>query len=714
MNEINFLDLSLEEAIAILPPSEIKAKKITVNKCKLLTKELNIRNVKDLIYHFPYRFYDKREFKKINEVSRFFNQFILLTGVFKKFYEENLGKKKVLKGVFADATGSIEITWFNHYDWVKDKIQTDIQYVLFGRVSYYKNYYIAHPEIKTLEKFLESEEYKNLHPIYSTTERLAKAGLNSDGIMNFIKIVLPKAIETIKEPYPENLLKRANLITIQEALQNIHFPKTEKDQEKAIYRMKFSEAFDLQLFYAYQNSVKDKQETPYKFTKVGNFFNEFYKKNLPFELTKAQKKVIREIWDDLRSGRQMNRLLQGDVGSGKTIVALMSMLLAIDNGYQACLMAPTELLAQQHFKTISSLLKGLPIEVDLLIGSTTAKKRKYLLNDLLDGKINILIGTHALIEEVVQFKNLGLVIIDEQHRFGVIQRAKLHLKSDYPPHVIVMTATPIPRTLTLTVYGDLRVSIIDELPPNRKPVKTTYIPSALRYQAWDLMRKEIKKGHQAYVVYPLIDENEKINLIALSEGYEAIITEFPPPKYSVAMIHGRMNSQERDEIMYNFSKGKIDILVATTVIEVGVDVPNASIMIIENAERFGLAQLHQLRGRVGRSSEQAYCILIGGENISENAVHRLRVMVETTDGFKIAEEDYRLRGPGEIEGVRQSGERFFNIVDPINDQNLIEYTNKFAKEIIKNDPLLEKPENKLLYYIIEQFKIQGLSLSNVG
>ncbi|HHW59320.1 MAG: ATP-dependent DNA helicase RecG [Bacteroidales bacterium] len=714
MNEINFLDLPLEVAITQLPQAEVKAKKITINKCKLLKKELEITTIRDLINHFPYRFYDKREFKKIKEASHYFNQYILLTGYFKEFYEENLGKRRVMKGIFADASGIIEITWFNHYGWVKEKIKTNIQYVLFGRVSYYKNYYIAHPEIKTLEKFLQSEEYKHLYPIYSTTERLAKAGLNSDGIMSFIKIVLPQAMKYIKEPYPNELLKDAKLVSITEAYQNIHFPKTEKDYEKALYRMKFSEAFDLQIFYAYQNVVRDKQQTPYRFTKVGKLFNEFYNKHLPFELTKAQKKVIREIWEDLRSGRQMNRLLQGDVGSGKTIVALMSILLAIDNGYQACLMAPTELLAQQHFKTISKLLKGLPVEVDLLVGSTPQKKRNYLLKDLLEGKINILIGTHALIEEVVQFKNLGLVIIDEQHRFGVIQRAKLHLKSDYPPHVLVMTATPIPRTLTLTVYGDLRVSVIDELPPNRKPVKTIYLPSTLRYQAWDLMRNEIKKGHQAYVVYPLIDESKKMNLIALTEGYDAIIAEFPPPQYSIAMIHGRMSSQERDEIMYHFSKGKIDILVATTVIEVGVDVPNASLMIIENAERFGLAQLHQMRGRVGRSSEQAYCILIGGENISENAIHRLKIMVETTDGFKIAEEDYRLRGPGEIEGVRQSGQRFFNIIDPINDQHLIEYSNKFAQELICKDPLLEKTEYKSLHSIIERYKLENISLSSIG
>ncbi|MFH0864802.1 MAG: ATP-dependent DNA helicase RecG [Bacteroidota bacterium] len=662
-------------------------------RAEMLKKELGVFAFGDLVQYYPFRYIDRSRFFKVNEISGDM-PYVQLKGFIDHINFVGGGKKIIrMTARFRDETGSLELIWFNGFKWLKDKYKPNIEYTVFGKPTIFSGKYnIAHPEIEDPAE-QDAPISFNLQAFYNSSEKLKSKGLDSRGISKLMKALLPQLKGMLSETLSQQLIQALKLIPHEESLFQIHFPESREMLQKAQLRLKFEELFFVQLRLIKLKLLRAEKFSGNKFSTVGDYFNEFYKNHLPFPLTNAQKKVIKEIRNDIGSGKQMNRLLQGDVGSGKTIVALMCMLIALDNGYQACIMAPTEILAMQHLTSISKLLEKTDISVKLLTGSTKSAQRKKILQELESGDLKILIGTHALLEENVKFLNLGFVVIDEQHRFGVAQRARMWLKNDIPPHVLVMTATPIPRTLAMTLYGDLDVSVIDELPPGRKPVKTVHFRESDRLRVFGFMKNQIKEGRQIYVVYPLIYESESLDLKHLMEGYDVIVREFPLPQYAVSIMHGQMKTPDKEYEMQRFIKGETNIMVATTVIEVGVDIPNASVMVIENAERFGLPQLHQLRGRVGRGADQSYCILMTGDKVTSDGRKRIETMLRTTDGFEIAESDLRLRGPGDIEGTQQSGILDLKIADIVKDEKLLHYARKTAIEILDKDPSLSNPEN---------------------
>jgi ATP-dependent DNA helicase RecG len=672
---------------------------------EILKKELGIfRNV-DLLQHFPFRYVDRSKFYAIKEVNDD-TAWIQIKG--RLINLSTIGQKPSVRLVatLRDETGTIELVWFKGIKWLSDSLKPGLEYVVFGKPSEFNGKFnFVHPEMDPVGAQTETVNI-NLQPFYSSTEKCKLRGLDSKGIRKIQKTLLELLPETVPETLPEKIIIALKMLPLREAFTQIHFPTNNDSLKKAQFRLKFEEFFYIQLQLLKLKLIKTEKYKGKSVTKIGENFNFFFKNKLPFELTKAQKKVLKEIRLDMGSGKQMNRLLQGDVGSGKTLVALMSMIMVLDNRYQACLMAPTEILAQQHFKTLSEFLEGTGMTIALLTGSTKKKAREIMLADLLSGELNFIVGTHALIETRVQFNNLGLVVIDEQHRFGVEQRAKLWSKDNFLPHVLVMTATPIPRTLAMTLYGDLDVSVIDELPPGRKPIRTEHRFESSRLRVTGFIKEQIAKGRQIYVVYPLIEESEKLDLMNLNSGYEALCREFPIPKYRVSVVHGKMKSNEKDDEMQRFAAGRTHIMVATTVIEVGVNIPNASVMIIESAERFGLSQLHQLRGRVGRGAEQSFCILMTGYKLSAEARLRMETMVRTNDGFEIAEVDLRLRGPGNIAGTQQSGVVDLKIADLAKDGAILDLARKAAIELLNSDPDLIKPENSSTGHMLRN-KLSG-------
>lgn len=660
-------------------------------RAELLAKELGIHSYYDLLYYFPFRYIDKTQIHKISEISGEMPS-IQLKGKFITFAQQGEGARKRLHALFGDGSGTIETVWFNSVKRIKDSLIIGKEYIIFGKPTLFNNRYsISHPEI---EESKPNTEPKGLRGIYTLTETMRNRSISSRTIQQLEENLL-SSIKKIDETLPKHILDRYKLMGLHEALINIHMPHSIHDLQRAQLRLKFEELFFLQLNILRFAKSRNSKIIGFNFTKIGDYFNNFYNNVLPFPLTNAQKRVIKEIRKDMGNGRQMNRLLQGDVGSGKTLVAIMSMLIALDNGYQACIIAPTEILATQHYATISEMLSKIGINVKLLTGSTKKSERDTIHAELINGKLNILVGTHAVLEDSVNFHNLGMVVIDEQHRFGVAQRAKMWQKNTTPPHILVMTATPIPRTLAMTVYGDLDVSVIDELPPGRKPVTTVLRFDNQRQAVYRFIGDQLKLGRQIYIVYPLIQENEKLDLKNLEEGYEIIRETFP--SYKVCFVHGKMRPAEKDYQMQQFISHKADILVATTVIEVGVNVPNASVMVIENAERFGLAQLHQLRGRVGRGADQSYCILMSHQKLSKDTRHRLHVMTETNDGFIVAEEDMKLRGPGDMEGTQQSGIAFnLKITNLAHDGQIVQIARDAALEILDKDSTLQLPENQMM------------------
>ncbi len=665
-------------------------------KAELLAKEFDIRTYGDLLYHFPFRYVDKSRIYKISEVNND-STYFLLKGKVSNMKAVGDKRTKYISFLLTDDSGSIELLWFRGLQWVKKRFVPGKEYLVFGKPSVFKNRFnLVHPEVEDVTSETQIVAGNRLEGIYHTTEKLKNAGLGSRGFSKLMRTLLKITASKIEENLPEYLREKYQLISHTDALVNIHFPKNTAIIGKAVQRLKFEELLFVQLELLLQKKILKEKIAGHVFEKVGHFFNTFYKEYLPFELTGAQKRVIREIRADLKSGKQMNRLLQGDVGSGKTLVALMSMLIAIDNGYQTAFMAPTEILATQHYNTLKKFLGDMDLRVELLTGSTKKAKRREIHDALQNHQLPILVGTHALIEDTVQFSNLGLVVIDEQHRFGVAQRAKLWKKNKIPPHMLVMTATPIPRTLAMTLYGNLDVSVIDEMPPGRKPVKTLHFFESKRLRVLGFIREQIKKGRQVYVVYPLIKESENFDLKNLMDGYENMLRDFPEPEYHVSVVHGQMKPEDKEFEMKRFVRGETHIMVSTTVIEVGVDVPNASVMVIENAERFGLSQLHQLRGRVGRGADQSWCILMSGNKLSNEGRKRLEIMVKTSDGFEIAEADLKLRGPGDIQGTRQSGMLDFRIANLAKDGDLIARTRQIATAVLQDDPGLQKEENRLL------------------
>ena len=665
----------------------------------VLKSELDIHTFWDLLNHFPFRYVDRSSYSKVGNLMDFEGA-VQLKGRISGLTTAGHGRRKRYKALFTDDSGQIELVWFKGGAWLEKSIKPNALYRVYGKPQRYgNNWNIVHPEITD---FSLVQHEKGLQPIYRTTEKLTAKGLHSKGIEKLTQKLIEDVNGKIQEILPRGVVENYKLFSRNQSYCQLHVPRSTKDIEKATFRLKLEELLFLQLEMLIRKHKNKSTIAGFTFLEVGKYFNTFYKEHIPFELTNAQKRVVKEIRMDMKSGEQMNRLLQGDVGSGKTLVALLCMLLAIDNGFQSTLMAPTEILARQHFKSISELLTPLGLEVALLTGSSKSKERRTLHEKLSNGEIAIIIGTHALIEPVVKFNNLGLVIIDEQHRFGVAQRAKLMKKNKIPPHVLVMTATPIPRTLAMTFYGDLDVSVIDELPPGRKPIKTVHYFESARLKVFDFMKKEIAIGRQVYIVYPLIEESETLDYKNLMEGYEAITRSFPRPAYQVSIVHGRMKPENKAFEMEQFEKGNTHIMVATTVIEVGVNVPNASVMIIESAEKFGLSQLHQLRGRVGRGAEKSYCILMSGEKISKEARKRLQTMTLTNDGFKIAETDMEIRGPGDIMGTQQSGLINFNLVDLSKDGRLVNFSRGLAQEILREDPNLEKNEYFLLRKELER------------
>ncbi len=668
------------------------------NKASLLNKELEVFTFEDLLHYYPYKYIDKSKFYKINEISSS-QAYIQLRGKIIRFETAGAKYKQRFIAHFADETGNIELVWFKGINWIKKYLQTNVEYIVFGKPSVFnRKINIIHPEI---EEAIKENKHINasLQGHYHTSEKMKNSFLTSRAIQKLMQSLIQNTQANIKETLPGYLITKYNLLPFKEAIVNIHFPKDIKTLEKARFRLKLEELLYIQLNILQQKTYRHKTIAGFVFSKIGKYFNSFYNNNLPFELTNAQKKVIKEIRKDLGSGKQMNRLLQGDVGSGKTLVALMTMLIAKDNNFQSCLMAPTEVLANQHLKSITKFLENTGVEIALLTGHTRKKQREEIHKRILNSEIDILIGTHALLEDIVQFKNLGLVIIDEQHRFGVEQRARLWKKNDKPPHILVMTATPIPRTLAMTVYGDLDTSIIDELPPGRKAVKTIHFFDSGRLKMFGLLKNEIAKGRQVYIVYPLIKESEKMDYKDLEDGYESIVREFPIPDYQVSIVHGKMKKEAKDIEMNRFVKGETQIMVATTVIEVGVDIPNASVMVIESAERFGLSQLHQLRGRVGRGADQSYCILMSSYKLSNEGRKRLETIVQSNDGFEIAEADLKLRGPGLIDGTQQSGVAFnLKIANLAKDGNILQYARDIATQILKEDPELILDKNRTISY----------------
>lgn len=661
-------------------------------RAELLNKELSIFTYQDMLDHFPFRYVDKSKVHKVNQICSDAVYYQLVGTVSNM---QSFGSPRVTRitATFTDETGSVELVWFQGLKWIRSRFRPGMKYLIFGKANFFNNRYsFVHPEVDDYNPN-DLVVGESLQGVYYTTQKLSNIGLGSRQIANIIKTLLPQVVDIIPEVLPQSLVIKDNLMSRKEAYYKIHLPSSDQDVEKATSRLKYDEHFFFQLRMLLHKKDRQINTMSVVFDKVGDYFNTFYKEHLPFPLTGAQKRVIKEIRADLKTGHQMNRLLQGDVGSGKTIVALMIMLLALDNGYQAALMAPTEILATQHYESVTDQLKGMNINVALLTGSTKTAERRNILEQLADGSVNIIIGTHALIEDKVVFKNLGLCIVDEQHRFGVAQRARFWEKTSMPPHTLVMTATPIPRTLAMTQYGDLDVSKIDELPPGRKPVKTIHLYQESRLAIISFMKRQIAEGRQIYVVYPLIKESEKMDLINLKEGYEALLRDFPEPEYRICVVHGQMKADDKDFEMQRFVKHQAHIMVATTVIEVGVNVPNASVMIIENADRFGLSQLHQLRGRVGRGSDQSYCILVTDHKLTGEGKKRMATMVSTNDGFEIAEADLLLRGPGETQGTRQSGQVEMKLGDLTKDEPLIRHTRRMVSLLLESDPLLSKPEH---------------------
>ncbi len=664
-------------------------------KAELLQKEFAIFTFNDLLYYFPYRHIDRSKMYQISQIDDTI-QYIQLKGTISNVKTIGTGAGARLTATLSDGTGTLELLWFQGQRWIREGLLAGKPYIVFGKLSEFnRTFSMVHPSLEDPAQVNE-KLYMKMMPLYNASEKAKKRGLDARAIMMYTNTLLTDSRFDIGENLPDYLIKKYQLMSRKQAMIQIHFPTSFAQLSEATKRLKFEELFFNQLRIL---RYKLKRHTVYngiKISKIGDVFNNFYNNNLPFELTNAQKRVLKEIRVDMGSGKQMNRLIQGDVGSGKTVVALMSMLMAIDNGYQAAMMAPTEILANQHYATIKSLLSGMNIRVALLTGSVTKKNRKPIFEDLKNGEIQILIGTHALIEDTVEFNKLGIAIIDEQHKFGVEQRSKLWTKNEHPPHILVMTATPIPRTLAMTLYGDLDTSLIDELPAGRKPISTIHKYDNNRLEVYGFIRNEIAKGRQIYIVYPLIEESEKLDYKNLAEGYESICREFPLPKYAVSMVHGKMKPAEKDFEMARFVRGETSIMVATTVIEVGVNVANASVMVIESAQKFGLSQLHQLRGRVGRGADQSYCILMTDFKISQDGKLRMKTMVETNDGFKISEVDLQLRGPGDMEGTMQSGVLDLRIASITEDRELLETVRKEAQQILENDNELHKPEHVLL------------------
>lgn len=681
-------------------------------RSQILNEDLGIHTLRDLLYNFPYKYIDRSIIHKVANLQEGM-PYVLLKGQVVSKNIEGADRHKRLVALFGDGTGYVELVWFNSIKSVDAKLAYNKTYLLLGKPnSFNGRINIPHPELEDASE--AQQEPLTMQPHYHTSERMKRQFLSS----HWMGEIVDRAFEMLgnvplEETLPQYLINKLNLVGLDEALHTIHHPQSSYHLPQTQRRLKFEELFYLQLDILRYSLNRKQEYQGFVFPKVGEMFMQFYSNQLPFELTNAQKRVVREIRNDMRSGNQMNRLLQGDVGSGKTMVALLCCLLAIDNGFQACIMAPTEILAEQHFESLTQYLKKMPIRVELLTGSVKGKKRNTALQGIHDGSVNILVGTHALIEPTVQFLNLGLVVIDEQHRFGVKQRAKLWGKNIRPPHILVMTATPIPRTLAMTVYGDLDVSIIDELPPGRKPIQTVCYRQFDREKLLLGIRYQLELGRQIYVVYPLIKENEKLDLHDAQNGLNRLIEEFP--EYHVGMVHGKMKSKDKEEVMSRFKKGELQILVSTTVIEVGVNVPNASVMVIENAERFGLAQLHQLRGRVGRGAEQSYCILMTKDKLSDVSQQRMRVMVESTDGFVIAEEDMRLRGPGDLDGTAQSGMPFdLKIASLTKDQELLEQAREEASEILKADPSYNLPQNEVIWKQLKQLKQTRVNYSAIS
>ena len=662
----------------------------------LLRKELGIHKYIDLLNLFPNRYIDRTRYYKINELQNS-NSEVQIIGkiIHLKTIEQGKGKSRLV-ATFIDDTGQMELVWFQGQKWIRDSLKINIPYVIFGKVTQFgATYNMAHPEMEFLEEHKASLR-SAMQPVYPSTEKLANKGISNKIITKMMQQLFVETQALFSENLPDYLLEELKLLPKNGALFNIHFPKSQDLLAKAQFRLKFEELFFIQLQLITKNLIRKHKIKGVAFEKVGENFNNFYTNHLPFELTTAQKRVLKEIRNDLGSNAQMNRLLQGDVGSGKTIVALMCMLLAKDNGFQSCLMAPTEILANQHFNGIAELAQKLNITIKLLTGSTKTAERKVIHEALENGTLDILIGTHALLEDKVCFKNLGLAVIDEQHRFGVEQRSKLWRKAQIPPHVLVMTATPIPRTLAMSLYGDLDISVIDELPPGRKPIQTVHRFDANRLKVWKFLKEEIAKGRQIYIVYPLIQESEKMDYKDLMDGYESISRDFPLPHYSISIVHGKMKPADKEEEMRRFAAGKSNIMVATTVIEVGVNIPNASVMVIESAERFGLSQLHQLRGRVGRGAEQSYCILMSSHKLSNDCKIRMETMVRTNDGFEISEVDLKLRGPGDIMGKQQSGVLNLQIADLVKDKDILQLARHHALKLLKEDAPMEQPKHAKL------------------
>jgi ATP-dependent DNA helicase RecG len=683
-------------------------------RAEVLKSELGIFNIQDLLYHFPYKYIDKSKTHLIKEISAT-SAHIQLKGKITGFRTEGSKYRKRLSAKFSDGTGEIELVWFQGASWIMKNYNVGGEYTVFGKPSIYnRRLSIAHPEVEPVSNANQNEK-SAFEPQYNTTEKMKSNYLNSKALNGLIKRAVNNEYFEVEDILPDYIIKKYKLLPLKKALKIIHFPDNTNELKNAEYRLKFDELFYIQLSILRLKTGRELKIHGFRFEKVGDIFNNFYKSNLPFSLTNAQKRVVKEIRRDLGSGNQMNRLLQGDVGSGKTLVALLSVLLALDNGFQTCIMAPTEILARQHYASFTKMLEGLGIHIMILTGSSKKKEREQILSELTSGRLQILIGTHALIEDPVVFSNLGLVVIDEQHRFGVAQRAKLWQKNSQPPHVLVMTATPIPRTLAMTLYGDLDVSVIDEMPPGRKPIITSHYKDSKRLAMHGFLRKQIDMGQQVYVVYPLIKESENLDLKDLQMGFDGMVQVFPPPDYNVVCVHGKMKSAEKEASMNTFKEAKAHILMATTVIEVGVDVPNASVMVIESAERFGLSQLHQLRGRVGRGADQSYCILMTSHKLTHEARKRIDTMVATNDGFEIAEADLKLRGPGDLEGTQQSGVPFnLKMANLARDGQLLQYVRNVAENILKEDPMLEEPNHQVLEINLKKMKQSSTDWSKIS
>ena len=679
----------------LLTPIEY-LKGVGPSRGELFRKELGIHKYRDLINLYPNRYIDRTRYYKINELQNNVAE-VQIIGKIIHLKTVEFGKnRKRLVATFIDDTDKMELVWFQGHKWIKESLKLNEVIVIFGKcTSFSGQYNMAHPEIELLSEHQQSLR-SAMQPVYPSTEKLTNRGITNRVVNKLMQQLFQETQALFSETLPDYLTQELKLISKREALFNIHFPTSAEALSKAQFRLKFEELFYIQIQLILKNLIQKHKIKGHPFTIVGDYFNDFYQNHLPFELTGAQKRVIKEIRTDMGSNAQMNRLLQGDVGSGKTIVAFMSILLAIDNGFQACLMAPTEILANQHFIGLSELASKLNLNIKILTGSTKTSGRKIIHEELENGSLQILIGTHALLEDKVKFKNLGLAVIDEQHRFGVEQRSKLWKKNTIPPHVLVMTATPIPRTLAMSLYGDLDISVIDELPPGRKPIKTVHRFDSNRLKVWKFIRDEIALGRQIYIVYPLIQESEKMDFKDLMDGYESISRDFPLPDYSISILHGKMKPADKDAEMKRFSEGKTNIMVATTVIEVGVNVPNASVMIIESAERFGLSQLHQLRGRVGRGAEQSYCILMTSHKLSSDSRTRMETMVQTNDGFEIAEVDLKLRGPGDMMGTQQSGVLNLQIADIVKDKEILSHARYHAQKILSTDVSLTQPENQII------------------